>query len=159
MKKSIFITLLLLPLLLQSCQEEYDYVTWIDHEAMVCGVEDPVTNLPWISSDVLSSPSLQPYGFLHLYEDTVMKEDIVVVQRRRYGITVYACSGKRIASGEYSLRDVPDTLYDGIPFEEYRNTPEEGLYLSSPEPCFECDSLFQNYRYVQTFYKKYRVKK
>ena len=115
MKKAIFITLLLLPLLLQSCQEEYDYVTWIDHEAMVCGVEDPVTNLPWISSDVLSS--LQPYGFLHLYEDTVMKEDIVVVDER-YWITVYACSGQRIASGEYDLRGVPCEVYEDIPFDE-----------------------------------------
>lgn len=157
MKKSIFITLLLLSLLLQSCQEEYDYVTWIDHEAMVCGVEDPVTNLSWISSDVLSSPSLQPYGFLHLYEDTVMKEDIVVVDER-YWITVYACSGQRIASGEYDLRDVPREVYEDIPFDEYER-PSWTYHCNPPAPCFECDSLFQNYRYVQTIYKKYRVKK
>ena len=159
MKKSIFIVLLFMPLLLQSCQkeqDEYDYVTWIDHEVIVCGVEDPVNNLPWISSDVLSVP--MPFsGLLHLYEDTVMHEDIVVCDWRDW-IAVYTCSGQLIADGVYTSLNVPDVVYEGIPFDEYERS-ERTSHCVPPKLCFECDSLFQNYRYVQTFYKKYRVKK
>ena len=114
MKKSILIVLLFMPLLLQSCQkeqDEYDYVTWIDHEVIVCGVEDPVNNLPWISSDVLSVP--MPFsGLLHLYEDTVMHEDIVVCDWRDW-IAVYTCSGQLIADGVYTSLNVPDVVYEG----------------------------------------------